>query len=78
MPDDKTSPSLNLSYVTELALLQTEALKSHLTSIIAKESELLKEHFNSIVDDFEKVQDLTGAVNDLKSSLEYSQKELKI
>ena len=77
MLDDKTSPSLNLSFVTELALLQTEALKSHLTSIIAKESELLKEHFNSIVDDFEKVQDLTGAVNDLKSSLEYSQKEIE-
>ena len=50
-PDDKTSPSLNLSDVTELALSQTEALKSHLTSIIAKESELLKDHFNSIVDD---------------------------
>ena len=77
-PDEKTSPSLNLSDVTELALSQTEALKSHLTSIIAKESGLLKEHFNSIVDDLKtKVQDLTGAVNDLKSSLEYSQKEIE-
>ena len=77
-PDEKTSPSLNLSDVTELALSQTEALKSHLTSIIAKERELLKEHFNSIVDDLKtKVQDLTGAVNDLKSSLEYSQKEIE-
>ena len=77
-PDDKTSPSLNLTDVTELALSQTEALKSRLTSIIAKESELLKEHFNSIVDYLKtKVQDLTGAVNYLKSSLEYSQKEIE-
>ena len=78
LPDDKTGPSLNLSDVTELALSQTEALKCHLMSTIAKESELLKEHFNSIVDDLKtKVQDLTGAVNDLKSSFEYSQKKIE-